>query len=137
MLYFELLTSWQNLLNRGGFVGSALMDSSKAYHWLKDYILLAKLQAYNFSKKSIRLFLSYLTNRAQKIKMGSAFSDWANIVKGIPQGSILGLLLFNIFINDVLFFSAKFEFGYFAGENSLCSCGINLDKIFTNLKQNA
>ena len=69
--------------------------------------------------------------------MGSAFSDWANIVKGIPQGSILDLLLFNIFINDLLFFSEKFEFCHFADENRLYSCRINLDNIFTNLKQNA
>ena len=68
--------------------------------------------------------------------MGSKFSDWANIVKGIPQGSILCLLLFNIFINDLLVFSAKCEFCYFADENSLYSCGINLGNIFTNLKQN-
>ena len=68
--------------------------------------------------------------------MGSAFNDWANIVKRIPQGSILGLLLFNKFI-FIVFFSTKCEFGYFADENSLYSCGMNLDNIFTNLIQNA
>ena len=68
--------------------------------------------------------------------MGSKFSDLVNIVKGIRQDSILGLLLFNIFINDLLFLSAKCEFCYFADENSLYSCGINLSNIFTNLKQN-
>ena len=49
--------------------------------------------------------------------MGSAFSDWANIVKGIPQGSIPDLLLFNIVSIDLLFFSESFEFCYFADEN--------------------
>ena len=48
---FDLLTSWQTSLSRGGFVGSILMDLSKAYDCLKDYILLAKLQAYSYSKK--------------------------------------------------------------------------------------
>ena len=47
---FKLLTSWQNSLNRGAFVGSILMNLSKAYDYLKDGILLAKLQAYGFSK---------------------------------------------------------------------------------------
>ena len=55
----------------------------------------------------------------------------------MQQASILGLLLFNIFINDLLLFSAKCEFCYFADENSLYSCGMNLDNIFTNLIQNA
>ena len=78
---------------------------------------------------------SYLTNRTQIIKIDSTFSDWTNIVKGIPQGSILNLLLFYIFINDLFFFSAKCEICYFADDNSLYSCGMNLDNMFTNLIQ--
>ena len=68
-------------------------------------------------------------NRTQGIKIGSAFIDWTNIAKGIPQGSTLSLLLFNIFINDLFFFSAKREICSFADDNSLYSCGMNLDNI--------
>ena len=59
---------------------------------------------YGFNKEIIRLFLflSYLTNRTQRIKISSTFSDWTNIVKGIPQGSTLGPLLFNIFMILIL-----------------------------------
>ena len=109
------------------------MYLSKAYDCLKDDLLLPKLQAYGFSKESIRSFLSYLTNRTRRIKIGSTFSDWKNIVKGIPQGSILDPLLFNIFC--LFFFSAKCEICYFADESSFYSCGMNLDNIFTNLIQ--
>ena len=129
----KLLTSWQNSLDRGRFVGSILMDLLKAYDCLPHDLLLAKLQAYGFSKESIRLFLSYLTNRTQRIKIDSTFSHWTNILKGIPQGSILGPLLFNIFINDLFFFSAKCEICNFADGNSLYSCGMNLDNIFSTL----
>ena len=75
---FKLLTSWQNSLDRGGFFGSILMDLSKAYSCLPHELLLAKLQAYGFSKKNISL-VSYLTNRIQRIKIASTFSDRTNI----------------------------------------------------------
>ena len=93
-----------NPLDRGGFVCSILMDLPKAYDCLPNDLLLAKLQACGFSKESIILFLSYLTHHTQRIKIGSTFSDWTNILKDIPQGSILGPLLFNIFINNLSFF---------------------------------
>ena len=72
---FKLLTSWQNSLDRGGIVGSILMDSSKAYDCLPQDLLLAKLQADCLSNESIRLFLSDLTNCTQGIKIGSTVSD--------------------------------------------------------------
>ena len=72
-------------------------------------------------------------NRTQIIKIGSAFIDWTNIAKGIPQGSTLSLLLFNNFINDLFFFSAKSEICYFADDNSIYSCGMKVDNISTNL----
>ena len=56
------------------------MDLSKAFNCLRDDLLLAKLKACSFSKESIILFLSYLTNCARRIKTGSAFGDWTNIV---------------------------------------------------------
>ena len=101
------LTSWQNSLVRGRFVGSILIDLSKSYDCLLHDLLLVNLQVYGFSKESVRLFLSYLKNLIPRIKIGSTFSDWTNIVKGIPRGSTLGSLLFNIFINLFVLFLSK------------------------------
>ena len=97
------------------------------------FYLLAKLQACSFGKEIIRLFLSYLTNLTQRIKIGSTLSDWKNVLKGVSQGSILASLFFNIFIIDLFFFSPKSEFCNFADNSSLYSCGMNLDNNLDNI----
>ena len=95
------------LLDNGRFIGSILMDLSVAYDCLLHNLLLDKLQANGFSKEGVRLVLSYLMNRTQRINIGSTFSDRTNILKYILQGSILGVLLFNIFINGFGLFLSK------------------------------
>ena len=65
---FKLLTIWQNVLNKGGFVASILMDLSKAYDCLKDYLMLAKLQAYDFSKETIKIIFKF-SNELNKIEL--------------------------------------------------------------------
>ena len=95
------------LLDSGRFIGSILMDLSVAYDCLLHNLLLDKLQANGFSKEGVRLVLSYLMNRTQRINIGSTFSDRTNILKYILQGSMLGVLLFNIFINGFGLFLSK------------------------------
>jgi hypothetical protein len=80
------------------------MDLSKAFNCLPHDILICTLSAYGLSDNATILLLSYLSNRKQQIKIGNIVSTWANIQKGVPQGSILGTLLFNVFINDIFYF---------------------------------
>ena len=93
----------QNSLDRGQFVGSILIDCPPN----------------GFKKESKRLVLSYVTNRAQRNKIGSTFRVWTNVLKGILQGFILGLLLFDIYLNDLFFFSAKCGICKFSDGNSI------------------
>ena len=95
------------------------MDLSKAYDCLNHELLIAKLHAYGISNNSLRLIYNYLKQRKQRVKVGSSYSDFLEINLGVPQGSILGPLLFNIFINDLISFVQICNICNFADDNSL------------------
>ena len=100
----NLLKNWQKCLDKSGVVGTVLMDLSKAYDCLPHDLLPAKISAYGFDESAITLIANYLSNRYQRVKIGSTFSSYLEILRGVPQGSILRLILFNLFINHLVFF---------------------------------
>ena len=76
-----------------------LMHLSKAFDCMPNDLLIAKLKAYGFG---LRLIANYLSDRKQRVKVGSTYSDWLQTKTGVPQGSVLGRLLFTIFLNDFI-----------------------------------
>ena len=113
---FRLIQKWQAELDSGGYVGTILMDLSKAYDCLSHDLLIAKLEAYGLDIGSLNFLLDYLTLRKHRTKVGSSYSKWSEICRGIPKDLILGPLLFNIFINETLFFEEKSEICNFADD---------------------
>ena len=73
------------------------MDLSKAFDTLNYDLLIAKFEAYGFSITSLRYIRRYLNQRLQRTGVNNSFSLRKNIIGGVPQGSILGSLLFNIY----------------------------------------
>ena len=100
----SMIEKWKESVDRDGAFGALMKDLSKAFDSLHHELLIAKLDAYGFDIKSVKLIQQYLSNRKQMVKVVNAYSSWKEIFHGIPQGSILGPFIFNIFLCDLFYF---------------------------------
>ena len=112
-----MIEVWKKALDYKS-AGAVLTDLSKAFDCLNHDLLIAKLNAYGFEKNAINFIYDYLKERKQRTKVNSSCSSWENIQYGIPQGSILGPLLFNIFINDIFFFMKETKIANYADDST-------------------
>ena len=99
-----MLESWKEAVDKNQAFGALMTDLSKAFDCLSHDLLIAKLHAYGIDLSSLKLLQDYLSNRWQRTKVDSKFSSWKKIISGVPEGSILCLILFNIFMFDMFLF---------------------------------
>jgi hypothetical protein len=95
------------------------LDLSKAFDTLDHKILIQKLEYYGIKGTALKLMESYLTNRKQYVEIHDTKSDILTLTTGVPQGSILGPLLFIIYINDIAQASKLFDFIIYADDTTL------------------
>ena len=117
----ELIDMLLNQMNNHKIPTNFYIDPSKAFDSLRHDILLEKLAHYGLTNKAIAQLKSYLSNRKQYVQLSNVRSSVRPILVGVPQGSILGPLLFNIFINDIVKSSTKFNFILYADDTTLNS----------------
>ena len=99
-----MIKKWRRNLDQGGICGALFTDLSRAFDCLVHDFILAKLEAYGFSYEPLKLINSYLTDRKHRTKINSSYSSFLDLLIGVPQGSILGPLLFYIYISDLFLF---------------------------------
>ena len=128
-----MFENWKKNLDKGGGCGVLFVDLSKALDCLQHGLLLAKLNAYEFGYNPPKLISSFLSNRKYRTKINSFFSEWEHLLIGVPQGSLVGPLLFNIY-NDLFLFMAECNVAYYADDTTLRACEKELSDVQRKLE---
>ena len=131
----RLIVSCRKCLDENNLVCAILMDLSKAFDCLPHDLLIAKLEAYEVTNDTLKLILSYLSQRKQCVKNGGSLSLLMIIVSVVPKGSILGPILFNIFSNDIFLILGQ-DLHNFADDNTITAIGKTIDGLVHNLETN-
>ena len=125
---------WRKHLDKYVVNGVLLTDLSKAFDYLLHDPLIANLAAYCFDYESLTLIQNYLSNRKRKTKVNNTYSNFSDIIFGVPQSSILGPLLFNIYICDMFYDNNDCDIASYADDNTSYRSSFSLEKVIIKLE---
>ena len=129
-----LIEKWKKSLDKEVKCGALLTDLSKAFDCLLHNFLIAKFHAYGVEIELLRIIYSYLEGKKQRVKNDNEYSIWQEILFRVPQGSILGPLLFNIHLCDLFFVAESIGIASYADNTTPYVCLEDMDLIIEGLK---
>ena len=109
----------EKIVDTVGVFGALLTDLSKAFDFILHDLIIAKLEAYGFHIDALKLIHDYLSNRKQRVKVNNTYSSWKDIFYGVPRGSILGPLLFNMHFCDLFYFLEDLDIASYANDTTI------------------
>ena len=132
-----MLETWKSAIENKKSFEALLSDLSKAFDFLSHDLLIAKLDAYGLSISALRFVHSYLKNRMQRTIINSKYSSWEENLFGVPQWSILGPLLFNIFLCDLFLNLENIGIASYADDNMPYTTGNSIEEVIQKLENAA
>ena len=130
----NMVDSWLNAIDNSKLIGIVLVDFKKAFDLVDHQILKNKLKVYGINDEALRWFDNYLSNRRQQVMINNCKSNFQSISCGVPQGSILGPLLFLLFINDLPLYTRNVHTDLYADDTTLYDMQDSMEQIENNLQ---